>query len=55
MRDEVELVGVVMGDMGGVVDACERVFEVGEVVEFRAGPVERAYRKDSCQDSCPGT
>ena len=47
MRDEVELVDVVMGDMGEVVDGCERVFKVGELVEFWAGPVVRAYRTDS--------
>jgi hypothetical protein len=47
VRDEVELVDVVMGDMGEVVDGCERVFKVGELVEFWAGPVVRAYRTDS--------
>ena len=47
MTDEVELVDVVMGDMGEVVDGCERVFKVGELVEFWAGPVVRAYLTDS--------
>jgi hypothetical protein len=52
VRDEVELVDVVMGDMGEVVDGCERVFKVGELVEFWAGPVVRAYRTDSGEPAC---
>ena len=36
-----------MVDMQGDVGECERVFELGELVEFWAGPVVRAYRTDS--------
>ncbi len=36
-----------MGDMGDVVDACDRVSVLGELVELWAGPVVRAYRIDS--------
>ncbi len=35
----VQIDEVVMEDMDEVEDACERVFEVGELVEFGAGPV----------------
>ena len=43
----VELVEVEMEDIEGVVGDCERLFVVGELVEFWAGPVVRAYRTDS--------
>jgi hypothetical protein len=46
-REEVELVEVGMGEREYVVEDCERVFSVGELVEFWAGPVVRAYRTDS--------
>ena len=35
------------GEMEGVVEECERVFMVGELVEFWVGPVARAYLTDS--------
>ena len=35
------------GEMEGVVQECERVFMVGELVEFWVGPVARAYLTDS--------
>ena len=38
VREVVETDEVVMGDMDEVEEACERVFEVGELVEFWAGP-----------------
>ena len=44
---EVERVEVGMGESVYVVEDCERVFSVGELVEFWAGPVVRAYRTDS--------
>ena len=47
VREVVETDEVVMEDMDEVEEACERVFEVGELVEFWAGPVVRAYRTDS--------
>ena len=43
----VELVEVEMEDIEGVFGDCERLFVVGELVEFWAGPVVRAYRTDS--------
>ena len=43
----VELVEVEMEDIEGVVVDCERLFVIGELVEFWAGPVVRAYRTDS--------
>ena len=36
-----------MVDMQGGVDEFERVFQVGELVEFWSGTVVRAYRTDS--------
>ena len=36
-----------MVDMQGGVGECERVFQVGELVEFWSGTVVRAYRTDS--------
>ena len=42
VREVVETDEVVMGDMDEVEEAYERVFEVGELVEFWAGPVVRA-------------
>ena len=36
-----------LGDREDLLDVCERVFRVGELVEFWAGPVVRAYRTDS--------
>ncbi len=47
MREVVETDEVVMEDMDEVEEACEHVFKVGELVEFWAGPVVRAYRTDS--------
>ncbi len=44
---EVERVEVGMEESVYVVEDCERVFSVGELVEFWAGPVVRAYRTDS--------
>ena len=38
VREVVETDEVVMEDMDEVGEACERVFEVGELVEFWAGP-----------------
>ena len=35
------------GEMEGRVEECERVFMVGELVEFWVGPVARAYLTDS--------
>ncbi len=46
-REEVELVQVGMGEREYVVEGCERVFSVEELVEFWAGPVVRACRTDS--------
>ena len=36
-----------MVDRQGGVGECERVFQVGELVEFWSGTVVRAYRTDS--------
>ncbi len=47
MREVVQTDEVVMEDMDEVEEACERIFEVGELVEFWAGPAVRAYRTDS--------
>ena len=47
VKEVVRIDEVVMEDMDVVEDACERVFKVGELVEFWAGPVVRAYRTDS--------
>ena len=43
----VRLVRLGKGEKEGVVDACERVFRVGELVEFWGGPAARAYLTDS--------
>ena len=43
----VRLVELGKGEMEDVVDACERVFRVGELVEFWGGPAARAYLTDS--------
>ena len=47
MRQGVEVVEVGMEDNDYVVDDNERVFRVGDLVEFWAGPVVRGYRTDS--------
>ena len=47
MRQGVEVVEVGMEDNDYVVDDSERVFRVGDLVEFWAGPVVRGYRTDS--------
>ncbi len=47
LREEVQLVEVVMGDSEYVVEDCERLFRVGDLVEFWEGPVVRGYRTDS--------
>jgi chromosome segregation ATPase len=44
---ELELVEVGKGERANVLEDCERVFSVGDLVEFWAGPVVRAYRTDS--------
>lgn len=44
---EVERVEVGMGESVYVVEDCERVFSVGELVEYWEGPVVRTYRTDS--------
>jgi hypothetical protein len=46
-REEVQLVEVVMGDNEYVLEDCERVFSVGDLVEFWEGPLVRGYRTDS--------
>ncbi len=43
----VKVVELGESEMEGVVGACERVFRVGELVEFWVGPVGRAYLTDS--------
>ena len=43
----IEHVEVEMEDIEGVVGDCERLFVVGELVEFWAGPVVCAYRTNS--------
>ncbi len=45
--DGVKVVELGKGEMEGVVGACERVFRVGELVEFWVRPVGRAYLTDS--------
>ena len=40
---ELELVEVGKGERASVLEDCERVFNVGDLVEFWAGPVVRAY------------
>jgi chromosome segregation ATPase len=45
--EELELVEVGKGERADVLEDCERVFSVGDLVEFWAGPVVRAYRTDS--------
>ncbi len=47
MRGQNLLSWVKAGEMEGVVQECERVFMVGELVEFWVGPVARAYLTDS--------
>ena len=47
MREVVQTYEVVLEYMDEVEVVCERKFEVGELVEFWAGPVVRAYRTDS--------
>ena len=46
-EEGIEVVPEGIVDMQDDVGECERVFEVGELVEFWAGPVVRAYRTDS--------
>ena len=46
-EEGIQFVLEAMVDMQGDVGECERVFEVGDLVEFWAGPVMRAYRTDS--------
>jgi hypothetical protein len=46
-REGVEVVEMGLKDREDLLDYCERVFCVGELVEFWAGPVVRAYRTDS--------
>ncbi len=46
-REEVQLVEVVMGDSEYVLEDCERVFSVGDLIEFWEGPLVRGYRTDS--------
>ena len=46
-REGEEEVDMCLGDREDLLDVCERVFSVGELVEFWAGPVVRAYRTDS--------
>ena len=47
LMEEVQLVEVVMGDSEYVFEDCERLFRVGDLVEFWEGPVVRGYRTDS--------
>ncbi len=47
MMEGVQLVEGVMEDKEKIVDDNERVFRVGELVEFWVGPVVRGYRTDS--------
>jgi hypothetical protein len=42
-----ELVEMGMGEREDHVDECERLYVVGELVEYWAGPVVRGYRTDS--------
>jgi hypothetical protein len=51
-QQALKFVNVGTGDMGNVVEDCERVFVVGELVEFWAGPVVRGYRTDSGAPAC---
>ena len=45
--DGIHVVPEGMGDMQGGVGECERVYQVGELVEFWSGTVVRGYRTDS--------
>ncbi len=46
-REGAEFVGMGLRYREDLFDDCERVFCVGELFEFWAGPVVRAYRTDS--------